>query len=121
MKQQELLLQWQGNGEGAQHSGHENELMANAETPPCLLQPFDGIEVITKDLNGHSYCSISSSDNDPSSTTVELEDRFRYRLSELKVSELKAECRKRQMVMSGSKEQLVDRLVQGGFEEEILM
>lgn len=59
------------------------------------------------------------SDNAPTSTTIEVElKQQRSKLNELKVHELKYECKKRQLAVSGSKNQILERLKP--FEDVIL-
>lgn len=49
-------------------------------------------------------------DNAPTSTTMEYDKIAHSKLIELKVQDLKLECRKRQLAVSGSKIQILERL-----------
>lgn len=58
------------------------------------------------------------SDNALTSTTIETELKPPSKLNEFKVHELKYECKKRQLAVSGSKNQILERLKP--FEDSIL-
>uniref|UniRef100_A0A914EQ24 SAP domain-containing protein n=1 Tax=Acrobeloides nanus TaxID=290746 RepID=A0A914EQ24_9BILA len=99
-----------------------NHIDPNATTPPCLLNNPDQtgtvpiIPTLFTNNQQQSYVSPPSNDNAPTSTTVDTE-KPNSKLADFKVQDLKGECKKRQLPVSGTKTQLLDRLKP--YEDEI--
>uniref|UniRef100_A0A0N5AA29 SAP domain-containing protein n=1 Tax=Syphacia muris TaxID=451379 RepID=A0A0N5AA29_9BILA len=128
LHQQHLYLQWQKEVENSKSTGsvQQDDAAGQNTDSSCVVIPQSSSEVSYQVNNEYqesaSYQNIVSPSSDSSHTAVVTPvidtEKLRTKLSDYRVQDLKNECKKRQLPVSGSKPQLLERLKP--YEDDIL-
>ncbi|XP_058799962.1 myocardin-related transcription factor A isoform X3 [Phymastichus coffea] len=114
LQQQQLFLQWQVEGNGQIH--HQPRLFPQlilpaSQKPPISLTTTSSVVSDSASLSGMSVNAPSPAPSNASSSQSEQPPlRPLGKLEDMKVSDLKVELKRRNLPVSGSKPQLIERL-----------